>query len=507
MSQPNHPILSPEQLKAAVKPVPTERQISWQRTECNAFIHYGPNSFTDRAWGTGEEDPDLFDPSDLNTDQWVKTAAHAEMSIVTITAKHHDGFCLWPSRYTTHSVAHSSWEDGEGDVIRDLAESCSQNGLKLGIYLSPADIREAITDTGRYGNGSEIREQPIPLPTGREFTDGRQFSYEVDDYNAYFMSQLFELLTEYGPVYQVWFDGAHPEVTEEADQPYQMRAWFDLIRRLAPDAVISISGPDVRWVGNESGEARDSEWSAIPLPPDAEDVVSADYDLTDPHFPNNALLENATDFVWYPAEADTSLRPGWFFHSQKEPQYDKDGLVDLYYRTVGRNSVLLLNLSPSPEGVIPTKDVEMVNSLGEHIRSTFDTNYTKGASCNATSIRNGDKSRYGPRHVVSQDSSTYWMAAEGVLPVRCKLDLPSAKRINCIRVEEAIVEEGQRIESLEIEAMVDGAWVNIGQAGTVGYARILRFDDVLAESVRLTIKNSRKAPTIQRVGLYHAHRE
>ena len=245
--------------------VPTPRQMDYHRREYIAFIHWGPNAFSRREWGSGKEDPTIFNPSDLDTDQWCRAMKAAGMRLVVMVVKHHDGYCLWQTRYTKHGVMSSPWRDGKGDVLRDLSASCKKYDLQLGVYLSPADLYQIESKEGLYGNRSEYGERVIPHPVeGRPFKDMRTFRYKVDDYNEYFLNQLFELLTEYGPVHEVWFDGAHPK--RKGNQQYTHAFWYELIRTLVPDAVVFGKGPDVRWCGNEGGHTRASEWNIIPLP-------------------------------------------------------------------------------------------------------------------------------------------------------------------------------------------------------------------------------------------------
>ena len=492
--------LSEDQRRRAIAVRPSDRQLAWHRTEFNAFVHYGPNAFTDRAWGTGREDPDVFDPEQLDADQWVAAAAEAGMEIVTMTAKHHDGFCLWPSRYTDHSVAHSRWRDGDGDVIAEVAAACRRHDRKLGIYLSPADVHEAVVDGGRYGNGSEPRDRTIPLPADRPFADDRTFSYELDDYNAYFLSQLFEVLTEYGPIHQVWFDGAHPEETQGDHQSYQTDAWYDLVRELAPEAVISINGPDVRWCGNEAGRTREAEWSVVPVPPEADSVLDADYELTDPDFPDEELLARAEDFAWYPAETDTTIRPDWFYHSEKEPQFKAEELIDLWYRTVGGNSVLLLNLSPTPEGIVPEEDVELLAAVGEHVRAAFDEDL---AADGAVSTAHASAAS-PPSAVLDADPDTHWQPIEEESTVTVSVELPERRAINRVLVREAIGNTGQRIESIAVDGRTEAAWERLGETATVGYGWIARTEEVDIDAVRVSVADARGRPGIQRIGLFNA---
>lgn len=503
MNDDRHEVLSDAQLREAVAARPSERQLAWQRREFNGFVHFGPNTFTDRAWGTGEEDPGVFAPTEFDPAQWTRAAADAGMSSLVLTVKHHDGFCLWPSRYTDHSVAESGWRDGEGDVVRDVAEACAAHDLRLGIYLSPADLHEAVTDGGRYGDGTPPRERTIPEPTPgeRPLEDDRTFTYEVDDYNVYFMSQLFELLTEYGPVHQVWFDDAHPEETQGDAQTYQTEAWYDLVRTLAPEAVISINGPDVRWCGNEAGRTRDAEWSAVPVPEGADGVVDADYDLQDSNFPDEDLLSAAETFAWYPAETDTTIRPDWFYHSEKAPQFDLADLVDLWYQTAGGNSLLLLNLAPDTRGRVPEGDVDLLERLGSILDRTFDEDLARDGCVEADRTRDD---AYDLGNVLMADRRAYWMPEEDATTGSLTVSLPELRTVDRVVVQEAIEHRGQRITGIAVEARRDGEWVELGRAKTVGYKRILRVDPVETDAVRVRITGSRARPSVSRFGLYRS---
>jgi alpha-L-fucosidase len=274
---------------------PSPRQVAWQRQELTAFVHFGPNTFTDLEWGTGVDDPAVFDPSALDCSQWVRTLVSAGFKSVILTAKHHDGFCLWPSRYLPHTVAASPYR---GDVVAALASACQEHGLGLGFPLSPADLYQEKADGGYYGNGSPVVSSEIPSLVVDESLP--RFRYDVDDYNRFYLNQLYELLTQYGPIAEVWLDGANPTSTA---QSYAYEAWFDLIRRLAPDATIAVGGPDVRWVGNEDGFARETEWSVVPF---AGQQMVAEQTASDVAGPS--VLRKADELRWYPAEVDLRRR-------------------------------------------------------------------------------------------------------------------------------------------------------------------------------------------------------
>ncbi len=346
-----------ELIRKAANVRPSARQLAWQQGEFICFIHFGVNTFTAREWGTGKEDPKIFNPEKLDTDQWCRMMKAAGMIQAILTVKHHDGFCLWQTRYTTHSVASSRWRNGKGDVLRDLVNSCKKYGLKVGVYLSPADLYQIESPDGLYGNLSKYSERLIPRPTpGRPFRDKRTFKYVVDDYNEYFLNQLFELLTEYGPIHEVWFDGAHPK--RKGGQKYTYAQWYEMIRELAPEAVIFGKGPDLRWCGNERGDTRAAEWSVIPI---SAPVEKFDWpDMTARDLASLSKLRESLNrggyLHWYPAETDTSIRQGWFWRDEKQRVKTTEHILDIWYRSIGGNTVLLLNVPPNRDGLFAERD-------------------------------------------------------------------------------------------------------------------------------------------------------
>ncbi|MGZ0150365.1 alpha-L-fucosidase [Kribbella sp. WER1] len=396
---------------------PSSRQLAWQRQELTAFVHFGPNTFTDLEWGTGLDDPAAFNPTALDCSQWVSTLVAAGFKSVILTAKHHDGFCLWPSKFLDHSVAASYGRD----VVGELSAACQAAGLGFGVYLSPADLYQEKAPGGYYGNGSPA----VPSRIG-------EFEYVVDDYNRYYLNQLHELLTSYGPIAEVWLDGANP--TSSA-QSYAFDDWFDLIRRLAPDATIAVGGPDVRWVGNEDGFARETEWSVVPFG-DGRMVA----EQTAPDVAGPELIAQAGELRWYPAEVDVSIRPGWFYHAAEDGAVKQvPELLDIYRKSVGRNAVLLLNIPPDRRGLFAEPDVEALLAFGEAVRAYY--------------------------------------AADLVLPAT----------INVLDLREDI-EHGQQIESFAVDALVDGSWQEIATGTTIGHRRLLPLPEpVDADDVRLRI--------------------
>ena len=472
-------------VKLSTRVLPHRRQVIWHRDEFIAFIHYGPNAFTRREWGSGDEDPNIFHPTDLDTDQWCDTMKRAGIKRVVITVKHHDGFCLWQTRYTKHAVASSKWHDGQGDVLADLSKSCQKYNLKLGIYLSPADLHQ-IRDGGLYGNLSKYRVETIPTPVaGRDFANSRTFQYEVDDYNLYFMNQLYELLTEYGPIYECWFDGAHPK--RKGGQTYNYKAWFEMIHTLAPHAMIAVKGPDTRWCGNESGGTRPTEFNVLPLPVDnLEDEQWPDRRSGD--LASRAKLAGAKWLHYYPAETNTSIRHGWFYRDDEHQVVrDADNVFDIYERAVGGNSAFLLNIPPNREGKFSPRDVKSLVETGRRIREVYGTSLSKEAT--------------GPAEVLDNNAATYWKADS--LTGSLEIKLPAQDKVNRFLIQEPIATQGQRIEAHALDAWLDGQWTEIVTATSIGYKRILRFPTVSTDRLRLRITASRATPLISRASAHY----
>ena len=335
-----------EKVAMAARLVPSPQQLDWQRMELIAFIHFGMNTFTGREWGDGKENPKWFNPVGLDAEQWVRTLKETGFKLVLITAKHHDGFCLWPSEFTDHSVAASDWKAGKGDVVRELREACSKFGLKFGVYLSPWDRNAPC-----YGNSPE--------------------------YNDFFVGQLTELLTNYGEVHEVWFDGAIGEGPDGRKQEYDWERYYKTIQRLQPNAVMAIMGDDVRWVGNERGMGRETEWSATVLTPgiyQRSGQNNGNLGITElsKDLGSRAMLAKATELFWYPSEVDVSIRPGWFYREEEDNRVKTvEQLMDIYCQSVGRNSVLLLNIPPNREGRIHDIDVERLREFAAYRDKVF----------------------------------------------------------------------------------------------------------------------------------------
>ena len=418
-------------IEMAARVVPTPLQRAWQDRELTAFLHFGMNTFTDREWGDGKESPTLFNPDGLDTDQWVKTLKDAGFKMVILTAKHHDGFCLWPTKTTAHSVANSPWRDGKGDVVADLRRSCDKYGMKLGIYLSPWDRNAPV-----YGDSPK--------------------------YNDLFVAQLTELLSNYGKIDEVWFDGACGEGPNGKKQEYDWIRYRETMKRLQPEAVLAITGDDVRWVGNEGGVGRETEWSVTPLVPNIfknAKEVNAKLGINEMSagIGSRELIARADSVRWWPSEVDVSIRPGWFYHASEEP-HSLLRLANIYLSSVGRNAVLLLNIPPDNHGQISSSDVNRLMELRRWIDANFSDNRLQAAS-----------GRPG--------------------------------RVNCIVAEEDI-SKGQRVEAFDVEALVDGQWQTVTSGTTIGKKRILTFPEVDAEAMRLTVRQSRLEPFATLAGAY-----
>ncbi|MFB7597826.1 alpha-L-fucosidase [Streptomyces sp. NPDC056160] len=454
---------------------PTERQIAWQRLGRTAFLHFGVNTFTGLEWGTGDEDPDVFRPARLDTDQWARALRDGGFTLAVLTVKHHDGFVLYPSRYTGHTVASSGWLGGQGDVLRAFADSMRRHGLKVGVYISPADENQYLH--GVYANGSTRVPRTIPTPVpGDDRPPRRTYTLPATDYGAHMLNQLHEVLTGYGPIDEVWFDGAQGRIPPDKVEKYDWDSWYALVRALAPRAVVAVSGPDVRWVGNEGGLAREDEWSVVP-------VAEREYGRTDyalaydaPDQGSRAALEAArpvADFLqWWPAECDVSIRDGWFYHPEQQPK-SVERLTDIYFRSVGRNAVLLLNIPPDTDGLLPAADVARLREFRERVERELPEDLARGA-----------------RTVVA--------------PARVTVDLGTAREADRVRLAED-VRHGQQVEGFVVEAYDGAAWTRVTGAGTIGASRILLLPrPVTARRWRVRVTSARGRVRIAEFGLYRS---
>ena len=439
-----------QKVDMAARLVPTPQQYAWQQLELTAFLHFGINTFTGREWGDGKEDPALFNPSELDAEQWVRTLKEAGFKMVLLTAKHHDGFCLWPTATTKHSVASSLWKNGQGDVVKELRAACDKYDMKFGVYLSPWDRNaECYGDSPRY--------------------------------NEFFIRQLTELLTNYGEVHEVWFDGANGEGPNGKKQVYDWDAIYKTIRSLQPKAVTAIMGDDVRWVGNESGLGREMEWSATALVPEIHPGSKASRERAGISWKSSdqgsrKVLEKATELSWYPSEVDVSIRPGWFYHAEEDSKVKSlKHLADIYFQSVGYNSVLLLNIPPDRRGLINEADVRRLNEFAAYRERVFASN----------KVVNGRK---------------YWNATPGSEKV---YSLKPNAEMNVVMLQEDIT-KGQRVEAFTVEALTDNGWKEVGKGTTIGYKRMLRFPAVKASKLRVKIDECRLTAFISQVAAYYA---
>ena len=492
----------------AAKVLPRPNQTAWMRLERTFFIHFGPNTFRGVEWGTGREDPSVFNPSELDADQWVRAIKESGGKMVVLVCKHHDGFNLWPTRYSDHSVAASPWRGGKGNLVREVADAARKYGVELGVYLSPADLYQLRTNptnpSGYYGNESEKLRSAIPTDPssfktnpsiGRKPALGfKSFTYQVDDYNRYFLNELYELLTEYGPIREVWFDGANPDPSVHED--YDYAAWYDLIRQLQPQAMIFGKGPDARWVGNESGIGRTTEWSVVPLSSSPDTFNWPD--MTAQDLGSRSKLTPGSYLWWYPAEVNEPILYGWFWHPKKHVRSAAD-LIDIYYTSVGRNGNMLLNLSPDTRGLIPDKQLAQLHLMAQVVDETFAKDLAVGGKLTADSCNKAN----GASLALDGNLDTWWEAAPGQRTATLTLKLPKVVAFDVVSLQEAVDHRGQRIESFSVDVWDGSTWKTMDEQTTVGHKRLLRWNaPVTTDQVRIRITGSRLEPTLAELGLF-----
>lgn len=458
---------------APIGALPSPQQLDWHKMEYYAFVHFNMNTFTDIEWGLGGESSELFNPTELDTRQWARVAKEAGMKAIILTAKHHDGFCLWPSEYTEHSVKNSPWKNGAGDVIKELAAACKEYGLKMGLYLSPWD---------------------------RNHKD-----YGTPEYITYYRNQLKELLTNYGDVFELWVDGANggdgyyggANETRNVDRTtyYDWDNTFALARELQPRIVtFSDGGPEVRWVGNENGFANATNWAPLRRAEFAPGVADSKQ-LGTGH-------EDGTH--WVPAECDVSIRPGWYYHQSQDDQVKSlDHLLDIYYKSVGRNGNLLLNLPVDRRGLVHENDVKALMELRKTLDETFANNLAHGKDINASNTRG---SQYEAGNGMDGNLATYWATNDKTIQSTLEIDFKEETTFNRLILQEYIA-LGQRIKSFKVEALVNGNYETIATETTIGYKRILRLPDTHAAKLKITFLEAKASPTISNIEVYQATTE
>ncbi|HEY0743099.1 MAG TPA: alpha-L-fucosidase [Chryseosolibacter sp.] len=454
-----------------VLPVPSKAQMEWHEMETNAFIHFTTNTFTDLEWGNGDESPAIFNPTAIDVNQWITTLKDAGFKGVILTCKHHDGFCLWPSKFTDHSVEKSPYKKGAGDIVKEVSDACKSQGLKFGVYLSPWDRNHA-----EYGRAPYI---------------------------DYYRNQLKEIFTSYGPVFEMWFDGANggtgyygganEKRSINGVQYYDWPTTLRIVRELEPNVIFfSDAGPGVRWVGNERGVAGETNWNNI-----TPDTLYAGKGGIEKLL--NTGHEDGTH--WIPAETDVSIRPGWFYHAREDSLVKTpEKLLDIYLTSVGRGSTLLLNVPPDRRGLIHENDVAALQGWRKLLDEEFKTNVAANAESKASNVR-GEQDEYQSKNVTDGKKETYWATDDEVKRASIELSWKEAKSIKYVLVQEYI-QLGQRVKSFTVEALQNNEWRKIAEGTTIGYKRILKFQPVETTSIRITISDSKACPVISNIEVY-----
>ena len=441
-----------------VQPVPTPSQLAWQQLEYYAFIHFGMNTFTDHEWGEGRAHPDTFNPTSLDCRQWARVVRNAGMKGMIITAKHHDGFCLWPSGTTTYTVQKSKWREGKGDVLKEMSEACREYGLKFGVYISPWD-----------------RNHPM---------------YGTPAYNRVYKEQWREVLTGYGDVFEAWLDGANDQ---KKRMVYDFNGFFETIRKYQPNAVIfSDAGPDIRWVGNEKGIAGETNWAM------------RDNEGSFPGFADEKALNVGDEdgASWIPAECDVSIRPGWFYHSTDDDKVKSVAqLMEIYYSSVGRNANLLLNIGVDRRGLVNEHDIARLMEFKKAREEAFKTNLAKGR-VTASNVRGNDK-EYGAEKVIDGRPDSYWATDDGVTNASLEIDFGREIQFNRFLAQENIV-LGQRVKRFSLRAWKVERYETIAQQTTIGYKRILGFPMVRTRKLQIVIEESKASPMITNMQVFKA---
>lgn len=457
-------------------PLPTDRQVKWQlETEFYGFLHFTVNTFTGKEWGEGDEPEALFNPTAFDADQIVRSCKAAEMKGLILTCKHHDGFCLWPSKYTEHSVKNSPWKNGKGDVVKEISDACRQHGLKFGVYLSPWD---------------------------RNHKD-----YGKPEYITYYRNQLRELLTNYGPIFEVWCDsanggsgyygGARETRTIDLRTYYDWPNTWAMIRQIQPDAVLfGDPSPDMRWVGAESGVG-DPCWATY-TPTDLRGQGTPDAATAAP----DAVSGHRDGKYWLPVEVDLSIRPGWFYNaSQDDSVKSLSRLMQQWFETVGRGAPFLLNVPPDRRGLVHENDAKSLAEFGSMLRKTFGVNLAQSAIPTADNIRGNDTAGFGPHNLLDGNAETYWSTDDAVTTPEVTLNFKQPITFSVVRLREAI-RLGQRVDDWALDTWQEGAWKELVHASAIGACHALRTKPITTDRVRLRITKSPVCPAIAELGLY-----
>lgn len=454
-----------------IGPIPTAAQLAWHKMEMNAFIHFTINTYTDMEWGMGSESARLFNPSQFNADQWVSVLKDTGFKGVILTCKHHDGFCLWPSQYTEHSVKNSPFENGKGDVVKSVSEACKKYDLKFGVYVSPWDRNHA-----EYGRPA---------------------------YVEYYRNQLKELFTNYGPIFEMWFDGANggtgyygganEKRSIDGSTFYDWPGTLEIVRQMEPNVIFfSDAGPGVRWVGNEKGVAGETNWNTISTDTLYAGKAGIEKLLNTGH-------ENGTS--WAPAEVDVSIRPGWFYHAKEDSLVKTpERLFEIYLTSVGRGSTLLLNVPPDPRGLFHENDVTALKGFREILNREFNENLAIGAKATASGIR-GDLDTYSPANLFDESPETYWATNDDELTGSVEIDLGEERSIKYVVLQE-YVPLGQRVKSFSVEVLNNEVWTMAAIGTTIGYKRIVKLDSIRASKVRISIQDAKACTLLSNLEIY-----
>ena len=455
----------------AVGPTPSQSQLEWHAMEMNAFVHFSLNTFTGKEWGYGDEKPSIFNPTAFNPDQWVDAFKNAGFKGVILTCKHHDGFCLWPTAHSEHSVKNSPFKNGTGDIVKELSLACKRKGLKFGVYLSPWDRNHAA-----YGSPAYIE---------------------------YYRNQLKELFNNYGPIFEMWFDGANggdgyygganEKRRINGATYYDWQETLNLVREMEPEILFfSDAGPGVRWVGNERGIAGETNWCTITPDTLFAGKPGIEQLLNEGH-------ENGS--AWIPAEVDVSIRPGWFYHSKEDSLVKSaERLFEIYLTSVGRGSTLLLNIPPDQRGLIHENDLQSLQGLRKILDTELKNNLIANAAATASSHR-GDDATFSPAMSVDQNPETYWTIDDSVKTGHIEIDLGKPQAIKYIQLQEYI-KLGQRVKSFTVEAWDGDNWKLVAKGTTIGYKRILKLDPAETTKVKITILDSKACPVISNIELF-----